>query len=500
VIPASAGGGAHRRQGIQVIHATDIYTYYRPSECARRVWLEANRPDLRGPLSELEELMRLKGREHEQAHLHTFPEYVRPSYSPGDLVAGADATAALLSERKPVIYQGVLTSPDDDLVAIPDFLIREGDGYVVREAKLVLNLEHHPEIPAQLGLHANLLQKAVGIPPARTEVLLAGGELTAVEATPNDALLQTLKAIKALNDEPDEAVGWTKCNTCGYFDHCWPEAVAAHDPAVVPGIEQSLRHVLRKMGYARYEDLVEFTTSDLAEIRFPRGRTKRRVGDKTAEKVLRQVHVLVSGRMQTVARPELPSPGPVVYFDIESNPWDIGMETAVYLWGIMIDRSPGSAPEYWGRIAPAGTDGDREAWFAFLAKAQEVIQTLGDVPFIHFSDYEKTWVGKYADRWGDPEGIAARVLTLLWDMRRKAVLGHLCLPIHSYGLKHVEECAGFKRTQQDYGALWSVGRYNAYLEATDDAERKKIEEELLTYNREDCLAMRHVLEWARDLG
>ncbi len=82
----------------------------------------------------------------------------------------------------------------------------------------------------------------------------------------------------------------------------------------------------------------------------------------------------------------------------------------------------------------------------------------------------------------------------------QVVSGHLCLPVYSYGLKHVEKRAGFERGQADYGSLWSVGRYNAYLLSNDPAEQNSIRNELLCYNREDCMAMRHVLQWACSLG
>lgn len=123
-----------------MVSATDIYTYHRLSECARRVWLEANRPDLRAPLSEFEQILMRRGQEHEEKHLATFPQHARPEYPVGDLAAGAEATAKLVSARKPIIYHGVLLSPEDDLIAIPDFLIREGQSYVIREAKLALCL------------------------------------------------------------------------------------------------------------------------------------------------------------------------------------------------------------------------------------------------------------------------------------------------------------------------------------------------------------------------
>jgi predicted RecB family nuclease len=484
----------------RAVNATDFYTYYQLEECARRLWLDANRPDLKAPPSEFDQMLFRKGQEHEGAHLATFPDYARPAYSPGDLAGGATATARLLEERKPVIYQGVLLSHDRGLAGIPDLLIREGDTYLVREVKLALNLDRHPEITAQIGLYSQLLEATTDLRPARAEVLMGDGALAAVEITRVDDLVGRLATIKSATSEPDEAVGWSKCNTCGFFDYCWTTAVSAHDPAVVPEITQSLRHTLRSQGVTRYDDLVDMPIQALADLRIPWGEKERRVGDKTAQKVLRQVRVLMSGNLEILSASETPPTGPAVYFDIESNPWDIGMETRVYLWGLLLDRGDGSALQYWGAIAPAGPDGDAAAWHAFLTKSSDLIEEFGDLPFIHYSHYEKTWVNQYVERWREREGIAAKVASLLWDMEKKAIRGCLCLPVHSYGLKHVEKCASFKRSQEDYGSLWSVARYNAYLEAGEDAERKAIENQLLTYNEEDCVAMRHVLQWVSGLA
>ena len=459
-----------RAPGVGMIRATDFHTYYQLQECSRRLWLDANQPDLAGEPGEFEELMLRRGQEHERVHLATFPEYVRPVYPHGDLAAG-----------------------------VPDFLIRERGRYVVRDAKLALNLDRHPEIPAQMALYARLFKESTRSTVVRAEVVLGNGELAPVDIADVDDLTAHLARIKSARKEPDEAVGWTKCNSCSFSDHCWEAAVLAHDPGVVPGIEQGLRNALVGMGIMRYDDLLGLGAGELAEIAYQQRTRRRQVGQPTAERVLTQVRVLLSRKMEIISPPERLPDGPVVYFDIESNPVEMDLDPIVYLWGLLIDRGEGSRPEYWGEVSGAGPEADASAWKTFLKKCRELTKEFGRVPFVHYSHYEKTWVTEYARRWGDPQGTAAKVLSLLWDMEKRAVRGHLCLPVYSYGLKRVEEHAGFRRSQEGFGALWSVARYNACLEAQDDAERKDIEQELLTYNREDCVAMRHVLRWIRGL-
>ncbi len=400
-----------------MISANDFHTYYQPHECRRRVWLDAKRPELRAELTEFERILLEKGRAHEEEHLATLGAYVSPEYAPGDLQAGMQATSALVATGAPVIYQGVLMSADGGLVGRPDFLIREGNAYVIRDTKLAVNLDHHPEISAQISLYAKLAH-AADIVVARGEVVLGDGSLQTIELADPGKLVDEIAAMKDHGSEPDEAVGWSKCDTCGFFSHCWTQAVDDHDPAVVPDISQSMRHLLRDMGILRYEGLLAMPAAQLAEVKMPWGDGERRIG-KIAEKVIRQVQVLMSGHLQVVVQPEPPPPGPVVYFDVESNPWDVGMETMVYLWGLLLDRNDGSEPEYWGEIAETGPDGDRATWLAFLQKSRDLIEELGGLPFMHYSHYEKDQMKAYLERWGDLGGAAEQVLALLWDMQKK---------------------------------------------------------------------------------
>jgi predicted RecB family nuclease len=482
-----------------MITADAFYTYYRPSECPRRVWLDANRPTLRAPVTEFEQIRFDLGRAHEQRHLAALGGYAQPDYPPGDLQAGAAATLGLAEARAPVIYQGVLLAPDGRLGGRPDFLIWENGAYVIRDTKLALSLEGHSEIPAQLNLYVLLARQTAGLEVARGEVAFGDGHLEPITFVDPTPLAEEIAALQAEPAEPDEAVGWSKCDTCGFFDHCWGRALALHDPAIVYGVSQAMRHALRQSGIRRYEDVLATPITTLAEVKVQSGGGQRRIGVKAAERIVRQAGVLQSGHLRIMDQPEAPAPGPIVYFDVESDPWEVGAATTVYLWGLLLDRGDGSEPEYWGEIAERGDAGDQAAWESFLTECQRLRAEHGHPPFIHYSSYEHTQMVAYLKRWGDTNGVAGEVRKLLWDMKREVIDGHLCLPIPSYGLKHTEKCAGFERSQEEYGSLWSVGRYHAYIRSRDPAERDQIRRQLLDYNREDCLAMKHVLEWARSL-
>ena len=87
-------------------------------------------------------------------------------------------TLEAIRNRVPVIYQGELaceTTLDGIRVTVvgrPDFLILDGDGYLIRDSKLSRKVDekHHVEIALQLQLYGWLFEQMVGKPAKRLQV------------------------------------------------------------------------------------------------------------------------------------------------------------------------------------------------------------------------------------------------------------------------------------------------------------------------------------------
>ena len=167
-----------------------------------------------------------------------------------------------------VLYQPVfsvrttLGGEEVEIVGIPDFLIRDGDGYRIRDAKLSLhaNEKTHAEILLQLGLYAYLFTQAVGRPPTAIEALLGDQTIVEIPSDNGAAALELLASIKRFADEPDRPyspVGWSKCQACGFRDTCWPEAAKRRDVALVYGVDQGLARELHRTGVTTYDDLIK---------------------------------------------------------------------------------------------------------------------------------------------------------------------------------------------------------------------------------------------------
>ena len=125
-----------------------------------------------------------------------------------------------------------------------------------------------------------------------------------------------------------------------------------------------------------------------------------------------------------------------------------------------------------------------------------MLDDYGDIPFVHWHQYERIHIEQYLDRFGDRDGIAARVLANLLDLL-PITKSAIALPLPSYSLKVVEEYVGFERTQDEYGGSWAMAQFILATETQDEAERNQRMGEILKYNEEDLAATWAVFEWLR---
>ncbi|MGB6980543.1 MAG: ribonuclease H-like domain-containing protein, partial [Candidatus Acidiferrales bacterium] len=82
------------------------------------------------------------------------------------------------------------------------------------------------------------------------------------------------------------------------------------------------------------------------------------------------------------------------------------------------------------------------------------------------------------------------------DLRR---IAEKCveLPLPSYSLKVVEQYVKYARKQEDFGGRWAMAKFIEATEASDEAERARLIDQIVEYNREDLEATWAVFEWLR---
>ncbi|MEN8615210.1 TM0106 family RecB-like putative nuclease [Dehalogenimonas sp. THU2] len=483
---------------------SDFWPLFRPSYCLRRVWLNANSPELAVPDEDFAQLVKEKGLEVEEAHVQSLGPIEEPEYGEYDFEKGFEDTLRLIQSREPIIYQGVLINNEEQLITIPDLLLFDNatQRYILREIKLATNLDSHQEIQLGVGLSKIVARSVLGYEPV-IEIVTGDGVINSpYECPPEDVVFQAVKLITSIQEvaeEPFEPVGWSKCSSCEFFSHCWGEAWEKHNICTISGIEQSMSLALNQQGIETWEKVVSIGDR-IYDVRFQRGSQIQRIGSTRGGKIIRQACCLSAGKHENIACVQLPQgylPGkrPIVIFDVENNMpafEELGLEVDVYLWGLLLITDEGS--KQFLIVAPRNEDGDAKGWEQFLKVMSEIFQEYGDLPIIHFSKHERTKVTKYIGAFGDPNLVAQRVLHNLWDLYT-TITQSVVLPVPSYGLKSIEKFVGFVRSQKEYGGSWSLVRYNSYLKAESKEESGRILEEIKLYNAEDLLATYAVYEW-----
>ena len=150
--------------------ASDIVSLYRPTPCSLRLYLRSHGVQESEP-GAFEQIIQKLGQVHEQKHLATLGIYEDINII-ADRNQRVARTLEAIRSRVPVIYQAefehesTINGSAVVVVGRPDFLILDGDGYIIRDSKLSrkVDADHHEEISLQLQLYGWLFERSVGIP------------------------------------------------------------------------------------------------------------------------------------------------------------------------------------------------------------------------------------------------------------------------------------------------------------------------------------------------
>lgn len=486
--------------------ATDVYDFYKPSECERRVALRARDEPEQQTDTAFIELLRRLGHRHEESHLATLPGIV--DLSSPDQAERERLTLEAIRDGAPAIYQPRfrLELPLDgetcELVGEPDFLIRDParGGYLIRDSKLArrISAKRHQGIALQLQIYGFLFERLVGQPPIELQVHAGTGEIVPLSYEGEAAVLEALRnhrRMRAIEPTVYEPVGWTKCGGCGFEDRCRGEAETARDVSLLTTVKQKRARELYARGIKSIADIAAAINDPAHREYFWERKKDPRLKDFVPALVKSAQSYLSNTAIPGDDPPPLPLARNFAMFDLEGLPPYIDDLDRIYLWGVKIFGEKPSA--YLAAQAGFGPDGDREGWFAFLALAGRLFAEYGpDLRFVHWSNYEKTKINLYVERYGDPSGIAARVLANLVDLLA-VVRDSVVLPLPSYSLKVVEGFVSFKRSDKNANGSWSIAKYIEATETNDPAARDAIVGEILAYNEEDLGATWAVMEWVR---
>jgi predicted RecB family nuclease len=482
--------------------ASDIVSLYRPTPCSNRVVLR-QRGEQEAEPSAFEQVLRRLGIQHEQEHLATLGAYVDLSGLTFDV--RVQKTLEAITNRVAVIYQPAfqvsttISGTIVEIVGMPDFLIFDGDGYVIRDSKMSrrIDKDNHPEILLQVGLYGWLFTIACGSRPKAIQVHSGTNEIIDVHydgGTSALTMLTKILELKQLEQEQYEPVGWSKCGGCGFNERCWAQAEAASDVALIPDVDQSLAKALHEINVCKRKELLaQFNVASLSDFKRTVGTRKQKVGKK-AERILLFADAMEKRQEKILTVPAIPPSPNYVMFDLEGMPPQWDELDRIYLWGMQVYGA--NPTDFMPAVAGFGENGDKQGWLDFLGKAEQIFQQYGDIRFVHWAAYEKAAIDRYIGRYGDVNGIAARVKANLLDLLPIA-RDSVVLPIPSFSLKVIEKYVGFKRTQSEYGGEWSMAVFIEATETSDQAKRQELMNEILKYNEEDLAATWAVFRWLK---
>ena len=469
--------------------ASDFVTHYRPTKCELRVFLR-HRGEPEAEPSPFDEVLHRLGLRHEKQHLATLGPHTDLSGLSED--ERIQQTQDAIARKVPVLYQPAfrvhhqIAGTEVEIVGQPDFLILDGDGYLIRDSKISRRIdeEQPPRNPASGAAIRMAVMKRVAARLLKALQVHSGtGEIVPVLYDGGVAALaglERLLAVKQSSDEFYEPVGWSKCNGCGFKERCWARAVANGDVALVPDIDQNLARTLHTAGTRTRRDLLaNFDAASLGQFKRPFGNREQRVG-KRSERILQFAEAMETQTERVLAVPAIPQVPNHVMFDLEGMPPQLDELDKIYLWGMQVFGEKPS--DFTHSVSGFGPDGDRAGWMVFLEKANGIFEAYGDIPFVHWATYEKTYLRRYVDRYGDVDGVAARVEANLLDLLR-VTQDSIVLPLPSYSLKVVEQYIGFERKQSEFGGQWAMATFIEATETSDEQERQKLMAQIIAYNK-----------------
>ncbi len=422
----------------------------------------------------------------------------RPPYTASGLLAASEQTMRAVQNRAPVIYQAAMF--DGRFVGFADFLVRDGDRYLLRDTKLARSVK--VEALLQLAAYADTLTRS-GVPVAdEIELVLGDGAVSAYRVDellpvylPRRAALQRLLDEHLARDRP---VRWDDddVRACFRCPECSVEVRARDDLLLVAGMRVSQRARLIDAGVA--------TVHDLAELDTPVPELSARTTRALAAQARLQVAERIDGKppYEVVdAQPLMVLPDANkgdLFFDFEGDPlWtvngrDWGLE---YLWGVLTAQE--DFTPYWAHDRPS----ERRALVDFLAMVRKRLRKYPGMHVYHYAAYEKSTLLRLAGRYGVGENdvdelLRNGVLVDLYPLVRKSVR----VGTESYSIKYLEPLYmgnelrdGDVTTATD--SITQYARYCAlrYEGKADDAQTvlKQIEE----YNRYDCRSTRRLRDW-----
>jgi uncharacterized protein len=456
---------------------------------------------------ESEELVRRRGREHEQAVLRELVDSGADVADVGDAGDRRAATLEAMRAGRAFVWQPLLTRAP--FAGYPDLLVRvEGASglgdfhYVPREIKLAFSAR--PKHVVQLCAYADMLEAMQGLRPERLEVVLGNRERVELRTLDYVHYYARLRdeflAFMADFDPAREPVPEARADHSPWSSHAEARLEALDHLSRVANIRTTQIRRLEAAGITTMRALAESALERVPRLEtsiFERLRDQARLQVESAglDRPLHQVVRPDPERPDGLALLPPPSPGDV-FFDIEGFPLvEGGLE---YLLGAtFVEGGERRFADWWAHDRAE----EKAAFEGFVDWVYERWRADPAMHVYHYASYEVTALTRLMGRHGTREAEVDHLLRrgvfvdLYAIVRRGLRIGE-----PSYSLKNVERLYREAREGEVETAGESIVQYQRWLDSGEprDWRRSPILEGIRAYNRDDCDSTLMLAEWLRE--
>ena len=269
------------------------------------------------------------------------------------------------------------------------------------------------------------------------------------------------------------------CKTCEFQDACKTKLIEADDLSLLGNISQ--KEVLKKNNRGI------FSIYQLSYTFRPRKKSKKKKALPKSQRFLWELKALALREQRTYIQeiPQLPESKAEIYLDFEGLP----EEGFVYLIGMVIKQDESErCLSFW-----ANSKAEEENIF------KELFDTLSELPdytVYHYGSYEIRALKKISIHLDD--SYKAEVNRIIKNsINLLSILTSIVYPpTYTNGLKDIAGFLGFQWSNKKASGLQSIVWRKKWELFHDNQAR----EDLILYNKEDCLAVKIVAKWLKKIS
>lgn len=272
---------------------------------------------------------------------------------------------------------------------------------------------------------------------------------------------------KNLSDSGEPSLILNKhCLVCEYRTTCKEKAKADDNMSLLDRATSKIIGKYNKKGI--------FTIQQLSYLYKPR-RRKKRTKQLVAHNLELQALALRTDKIYVQQLPELPRQPTELFLDIEGNP----DQEIYYLVGILIFKDNATiCKSFW---ADKISD-EVHIWQQFLS----IINEYPNTPIYHYGTYESKAIEILGKRYNtNVTYIQNRLINIV-----NSIYGKIYFPVYSNSLKEIGKYIGADWSSTNASGIQSLVWRHQWNYTQDD----KFKQNLITYNLEDCFALKLITD------